>query len=61
MDKKKRDYLLSTYNETQARTDFITPILVAFGWDVYNGAGHSLGLREVIEEATVELGLESRS
>lgn len=50
------DYLSSAYNETQARTDFITPLLAAFGWDVYNIAGHSSGLREVIEEATVEVG-----
>lgn len=26
----------SKYNETQVRTDFITPLLEAFGWDVYN-------------------------
>ena len=50
------DYLRATYNETQARTDFITPLLAAFGWDVHNGAGHPSGLREVIEEATVEVG-----
>lgn len=50
------DYLRPTYNETQARTDFITPLLAAFGWDVHNAAGHPSGLREVIEEATVEVG-----
>ena len=52
------DYLGSTYNETQARTDFITPLLVAFGWDVHNHQGHQLALREVIEEATVDVGEE---
>lgn len=50
------DYMNAAYNETQARTDFITPLLAAFGWDVYNGAGHPTGLREVIEEATVDIG-----
>lgn len=49
------DYLRAIYNETQARTDFITPLLEAFGWDVHNAAGKPLGLREVIEEATVEV------
>lgn len=44
------------YNETQARTDFITPLLVAFGWDVHNSAGQSSLLRDVVEEATVEVG-----
>ncbi|WP_224543541.1 Eco57I restriction-modification methylase domain-containing protein [Mesorhizobium sp. CA16] len=56
--RQEADYLRSIYNETQARTDFITPLLEAFGWDVHNAAGHPLGLREVIEEATVEVGEE---
>ncbi|MET4715946.1 type I restriction-modification system DNA methylase subunit [Bradyrhizobium japonicum] len=55
------DYLRSAYNETQARTDFITPLLLAFGWDVHNARGQSLGLREVVEEATVEVGEERLS
>jgi hypothetical protein len=55
------DYLRANYNETQARTDFITPLLEAFGWDVYNETGHPVALREVIEEATVEVGQERLS
>lgn len=54
--RNETDYLRPTYNETQARTDFITPLLAAFGWDVHNAAGHPSGLREVIEEATVDVG-----
>lgn len=30
------DHLRPSYNETQARTEFITPFLEAFGWDVHN-------------------------
>lgn len=60
-NRNEADYLRATYNETQARTDFITPILEAFGWDVHNIAGHPLALREVIEEATVEVGEERQS
>lgn len=59
--RNEADYLRTAYNETQARTDFITPLLAAFGWDVHNAAGQSLGLREVIEEATVEVGEERLS
>lgn len=55
------DCLRPTYNETQARTDFITPLLEAFGWDVHNVAGHPVASREVIEEATVEVGEEGMS
>ena len=56
--RNEADYLRPTYNETQTRTDFITPLLHAFGWDVHNVKGHQLALREVIEEATVEVGEE---
>ena len=59
--RNEADFLRNTYNETQARTDFITPLLEAFGWDVHNVAGHPLALREVIEEATVEVGEEKLS
>ena len=52
------DYVSAAYNETQARTDFISPLLAAFGWDVRNAKGHQLALREVIEEPTVEVGEE---
>ena len=55
------DYLRATYNETQTRTDFITPLLEAFGWDVHNTAGHAHGLREVFEEATVDVAEEGLS
>ena len=56
--RNEADYLFPTYNETQTRTDFISPLLNAFGWDVHNVKGHQLALREVIEEATVEVGEE---
>jgi type I restriction-modification system DNA methylase subunit len=51
----------TAYNETQTRTDFITPLLEVLGWDVYNKQGQPLDLREVIEEATVEVGEEKQS
>jgi hypothetical protein len=59
--RNESEYLRTTYNETQSRTDFITPLLEAFGWDVQNRKGHPLALREVFEEATVEVGEERLS
>ena len=59
--RNEADYLRPTYNETQVRTDFISPLLQAFGWDVYNIQNRPLGFREVIEEATVEVGEERLS
>jgi hypothetical protein len=51
----------SLYNETQARTDFISPLIQALGWDIYNDRAQPLDLREVIEEPTVEVGPERLS
>lgn len=59
--RNQSDYLTASYNETQVRTDFITPLLQAFGWDMYNSAGQPPGLREVVEEATVDVGDERLS
>jgi hypothetical protein len=59
--RNEADHLLANYNETQARTDFVTPLLEAFGWDVHNTKRQPLALREVIEEATVEVGEERLS
>ena len=59
--RNEADHLRATYNETQTRTEFITPLLEAFGWDVHNSAGLPLAFREVIEEATVEVGEERLS
>ncbi len=55
------DYVGPGYNETQARTEFITPLLEALGWDVHNRSAQPLIYREVIEEATVEVGKERLS
>ena len=55
------EYLRPEYNETQARNDFISPLLEALGWDVHNTRNLPLAFRDVIEEATVEVGVEKRS
>lgn len=49
----------SSYNETQARSDFVTPFLESLGWDVGNTLSKlPEDQRHVIEEATVEVGAE---
>lgn len=51
----------SLYNETEVRTQFIGPFFQALGWDVYNESSLPLDLREVVQEATVEVGEEKLS
>lgn len=38
------------YNESNARSEFIDPLLAALGWDVRNTAGITPSLREVVRE-----------
>lgn len=45
----------NTYNETQLRSDYLDRFLEILGWDVYNNAGLSEALREVIQEDSVDV------
>jgi len=44
------EYGSASYPERQVRTDFLSPLFRALGWDVENRAGLSYSQREVIEE-----------
>lgn len=44
----------SPYSEFQVRTDFIDPLLTAFGWDLTNRAGLPYSRREVVVEPIVD-------
>lgn len=46
----RETYISSEYNETQARSQFITPFFKALGWDVENEAGVPYHLCDVWEE-----------
>ena len=46
-------YRSPSYNETQARREFIDPFFAALGWDVNNKRGVSPRYREVIHEASL--------
>ena len=62
-EKNEIEYIRSgsPYNETELRSDFLNPFLQALGWDVYNESGQPQELREVVHEATVEVGEERLS
>ena len=48
-------YRGSTYNEAQARIEFINPFFEALGWDVHNRAGYAPQYRHVDYEYSVEV------
>ncbi len=59
-DKGKKSFVTTSYNETQLRNDFLNPLLMSFGWDVYNIDGKTQFLRDVIQEESIDVEDESR-
>lgn len=50
---QKDVYLSGSYNETQARRDFIDPFFKALGWDIDNESDYAEAYRDVIHEDMV--------
>ena len=55
-DRNLDAYKSGEYNETQARGDFIDPLMGLLGWDVHNRQGKDPAYRDVIEEDRVKVG-----
>jgi predicted type IV restriction endonuclease len=55
-DLHRETYQRETYNETQARREFIDPFFTELGWDVDNKQGHAEAYKEVIHEDEIKVG-----
>lgn len=54
---RNRDaYLSGKFNETQVRREFIDPMFKLLGWDMDNEEGHAEAYKDVVHEATVNVG-----
>jgi type I restriction-modification system DNA methylase subunit len=49
-------YRSGKYNETQVRVEFVDPFFKALGWDVENKKGHAERYKDVIHEAAIKVG-----
>ena len=54
---RRKDYLASSYNETQLRNDFLNPLFELLDWDIENKAGKPTNEREVILEESLISGI----
>ncbi len=52
----RETYEQQTYNETQARREFIDPFFAALGWDIDNRAGLAEAYKDVIHEDAIKIG-----
>ena len=54
-------YKNASYNETQARREFIDPLFKALGWDIDNEQGIAEAYKEVIHEDRVKVDDETKA
>src|SRR5207249_6216669 len=55
-ERNKDAYKSGTYNETQARREFIDPLFKALGWDIDNEQGYAEAYKDVIHEDAIKVG-----
>jgi len=49
-------YRSGSYNETQARREFIDPLFKTLGWDIDNESGYAEAYKDVIHEDAIKVG-----
>jgi hypothetical protein len=54
-------YKSFTYNETQARREFIDPFFEALGWDIRNKQGYAHAYKDVIHEDAIKIAGKSKA
>ncbi len=60
-DRDLPSYRSATFNEAQARIDFINPLPGLLGWDVENRQGRPVAYRDVIHEDKVKIGSHTKA
>ena len=55
-DRNSAAYRSGSYNETQARREFIDPFFKALGWDIDNESGYAEAYKDVIHEDAIKVG-----
>ncbi len=55
-ERNKKSYRSDTYNEAQARQEFINPLFKLLGWDMDNEQGYAEAYKEVVHEDAIRIG-----
>lgn len=54
-------YRAASYNETQARQEFINPFFEILGWDVQNKAGYAEQYKDCVHEDSIKVGVSLKA
>ena len=60
-ERNSDDYLAADFKEAMLRQQFINPLFTALGWDMDNTAGHAERYKDVIHEASLKIGAETKA
>ncbi len=60
-DRNKDEYRAPTFNEANLRIQFINPMFKALGWDMENEEGSAEAYKDVVHEASLKIGDESKA
>jgi predicted type IV restriction endonuclease len=60
-DRNQESYLSSDFNEANLRQQFVNPLFTALGWDMDNAQGYAEAYKDVIHEASLRIGAETKA
>ncbi len=60
-DNNLEAYRSGKYNETQLRQEFLNPLFIELGWDVYNEQGNAEAYKDVIHEDSIKMGAATKA
>ncbi len=60
-DRNRDEYRKGHFNETQLRIDYLNPVFEYLGWDITNKSGYAEQYRDVIHEAQVKVGDQTKA
>jgi hypothetical protein len=60
-DRNADDYLAAEFNEANLRQQFINPLFKVLGWDMDNEQGYAEAYKDVIHEASLKIGGETKA
>jgi predicted type IV restriction endonuclease len=60
-DRNYAEYVDSNFNEANLRQQFINPLFKSLGWDMDNEQGYAEAYKDVIHEASLKIGGETKA
>ena len=60
-DRNSDEYRAAEFNEANLRIQFVNPLFKTLGWDMDNEQGYAEAYKDVIHEASLKIGGETKA